>query len=377
MKYRNIYKFTTTHFLYLIAYMLFMFLMFNRDVSDTEVLYVLTVPAKFITLLLLTCGIFDKAYLTKNFKWIFVLLFIDFFVLINSGVLTFLLISLLAFFSTQIKDKEIIKIAYYTLLLYTAIVLLFCAIGIYSDVITNRWVGSSDRHSFGFSHSNVLPLIYSYLIGYGLAIGNYKKRHYIFLIFLDLLIFHFCGSRNALIATLLLIAGKIISDLIIRKKYKKHINLILCFLAKFIIPVLSLISLGVPFFLNKIQVFKTLDFLLSYRFTYIAKIIKNEGIHFVTKMSNEMYFRNQIVIDNGYAFLAVRYGLLILIFLSFLTYNIAKKYKDNTYVLILIIVVAFCNLIDNDLIDYCCLPYLIISEKCIIEGIKRRRKFYG
>lgn len=377
MKCKNNFKFTTTYFLFLVSYMLFVFSLFNRDVSDTGILYALTVPAKYISLIIVTCGILCRTYSIKKIQWIIILLCIDIFVLFNSGVLIFILISLFAFFSAKIEDEEILKIAYYTLLIYTVIVILLCAFGIYNDVITHRWVGSEDRRSFGFYHSNVLPLIYSYLVGYGLASGIYQKKHYVFLILIDVLIFYFCGSRNALITTLLLIGGKWFSDSIRKKSYKNRIDLTMGFFAKFIIPILTVISIVVPLLIDQVKVFKLFDFILSYRFTYIANIIKNEGLHFITKMTNEMYFSNEIVIDNGYAFLTVRYGLLIVIFLSIITYCVAKKYKDNTFILILIIIVACSNLIDNDLMDYSCLPYLIISEKCVIEGIKRRGKSNG
>ena len=128
--------------------------------------------------------------------------------------------------------------------------------------------------------------------------------------------------------------------------------------------------------LDKVTAFRTLDYMFSYRFTYIASMIQNWGISLIPKMTNKTYFGNEIVIDNGYAFLIIRYGVLMIIFLSILIYCVAKKYKNNTFVLFLIIVVACSNLIDNDLIDYSVLPYLIISEKCLIEGL-RRRSGYG
>lgn len=377
MKYKNRLKHTTTYFLFLISYMLFVFSLVNGDVSDIGVLYALTVPAKYISLMILTCGILSKAYSKKKIQWIIVMLCIDFFVLIKSGVLIFILISLFALLSTKLCDEEILKIAYYTLIVYTTIVILMFVLGVYSDVITSRWVGSDARHSFGFYHSNVLPLIYSYLVGYGLAGGIYKKKHYIALIIIDVLLYYLCGSRNALIISALLIFAKWFSDSVIGKsKFKNQINSVVGFLAKFIIPILTTISLVIPLLIDKVMIFKLFDFMLSYRFTYVARMIQNEGIHLITKMTNEMYFSNEIVIDNGYAFLVLRYGILIVAFLEIIVYFVAKKYKDNTFVLMLIIIVACSNLIDNDLIDYSCLPYLIISEKCVIEGLRRRGKSY-
>ena len=233
------------------------------------------------------------------------------------------------------------------------------------------------RHSLGFYHSNVLPLIYSYLVGYGLLTGIFRKKHYFILLTVDLVIYCFCGSRNSLFTTFLLVLGKWFIDSVIETgRFKKKINRIVGFEAKLIVPLLTAFSVFIPLMLDKVAFFRMLDYMLSYRFTYIANMIQNLGISLIPKMSNKAYFGNEIVIDNGYAFLIIRYGVLMIIFLSILIYCVAKKYKNNTFVLFLIIVVACSNLIDNDLIDYSVLPYLIISEKCLIEGL-RRRSAYG
>ena len=76
---------------------------------------------------------------------------------------------------------------------------------------------------------------------------------------------------------------------------------------------------------DKVVAFRMLDYVLSYRFTYIASMIQNLGISLIPKMTNKTYFENEIVIDNGYAFLTIRYGVLMIIFLSILIYCVAKK----------------------------------------------------
>lgn len=366
-----------SNFLFLISYVLFVFSLFNRDVSDINVFYSFTIFAKYISLVLLLIGILLGTYTRKEILRFIFLLCIDLILLIKSGVLVFIIISLFAFHSTKIKDDKIIKLAYYTLLIFTAITFLLLSLGIFKDGLTSRWVGDSARHTLGFYHSNVLPLIYSYLVGYGLSSGIYKKNHYMFLIIMNFMIYYLCGSRNVLVATLILIGSKWFVDSFLQKsKFKKIINNILCVFAKIIIPFLSMISLIVPLLMDHIVFFQKLDFILSYRFTAIYKIIQTGGIHLITQMTNEMYFDNKIVIDNGYAFLAIRYGIVMLIFLSVITYCIANKYRDNTFVLILIIIVACINFIDNDIIDYSCLPYLIIGEKYFLESFKRRKNNY-
>lgn len=367
-----------TNFLFFISYMLFVFSLFNRDVSNMSIFYSFSIVAKYVSLIIMIIGMFYSKYSKKELILFIILLLLDLVILVNSKVLIFIIISLFAIVSTNINDENILKLAYYTLLIYTIFTLVLLIIGVYDDEITNRWVGGNARHTLGFYHSNVLPLIYSYLVGYGLACEIYKKRHYFLLVILNFVIYYLCGSRNVFFTTLLLITGKWLADSLLKKeKLKKVFNSVLFFLAKYIVLILTTISLVIPLLVEHIKLLNILDYILSYRFTAIAKIIQIEGIHLITSITNEAYFSNEIVIDNGYAFLAIRYGIIILLFLSGIVYLIAKRYRDNTFALILIIVVSCVNFIDNDIIDYSCLPYLIIGEKCIIESFKRRNKIYG
>lgn len=378
MKYKINFRPKVTNFLFFISYMLFVFSLFNRDVSNMSVFYSFSIVAKYVSLIIMIIGMFYSKYSKKELILFIILLLLDLVILVNSKVLIFIIISLFAIVSTNINDENILKLAYYTLLIYTIFTLVLLIIGVYDDEITNRWVGGNARHTLGFYHSNVLPLIYSYLVGYGLACEIYKKRHYFLLVILNFVIYYLCGSRNVFFTTLLLITGKWLADSLLKKeKLKKVFNSVLFFLAKYIVLILTTISLVIPLLVEHIKLLNILDYILSYRFTAIAKIIQIEGIHLITSITNEAYFSNEIVIDNGYAFLAIRYGIIILLFLSGIVYLIAKRYRDNTFALILIIVVSCVNFIDNDIIDYSCLPYLIIGEKCIIESFKRRNKIYG
>lgn len=64
------------NFLFLISYVLFVFSLFNRDVSDINVFYSFTIFAKYISLVLLLIGILLGTYTRKE-----ILRFIFYFVL--------------------------------------------------------------------------------------------------------------------------------------------------------------------------------------------------------------------------------------------------------------------------------------------------------
>lgn len=293
MKIKNSSKINKINLLFSISYVLFVFSLFNRDVSNIDVLYPLTIPAKYIALAILTAGIMFRVYTKKQIQVVIILLCADLLVLMKSGALIFILISLFAFFANKLDDKDILKVAYFTLLLFTLCVFIFSIVGIYNDEITKRWIDSATRHSLGFYHSNVLPLIYSYLVGYGLLTGIFKKKHYIILLTIDLVIYYFCGSRNSLFTAFLLVLGKWFIDSVIEiGKFKKIINRLVGFGAKLIVPLLAVFSIFIPLMLDKVPAFRTLDYMLSYRFTYIASMIQNMGISLIPKMTNKTYFGN-------------------------------------------------------------------------------------
>lgn len=360
------------------AYTLFTFSMFNRDTSNVNIFYTLTNIAKYAALIFSICGAVNTALSKKQFIGLLILLSADLIVTLRTGALLFIIITIFAYLAMKIDNKDICKLAFYTLLIYTLVTMLFCILGIYTDLITRRWLDSTDRHSFGFYHSNVVPLIYSYLLAYYLLIiqKKPKMRTYTLLILISFLIYHFCGSRNAVVISILLVIGKIISytKWLDKGKTARTINKKLYYLAKYSVVFWGIITIIIPIFLKKSRFLNLIDFILSYRFTYIAAKIQHLGLNLFPKMTNEEYFADKIVIDNGYAFVTIRYGLLMLIILSMLVASIAHRYRNNTYVLIVILLITALNFVDNDIFDYSCLPFVIIGIKCLVGDVQNARK---
>lgn len=63
------------------------------------------------------------------------------------------------------------------------------------------------------------------------------------------------------------------------------------------------------------------------------------GFHFINVMSNENFINDNItyangqdlstvVLDNGYLYIILRYGILVLFFYFFIAYLLAKKIKE-------------------------------------------------
>lgn len=370
---------TIEEWAFTVAYILFAFNLYNRDVSNPEVFYWITGLAKYGALLVLTIGICFSEFKKRQIAWIGVIFALDIFVMLKSGVMTFVIITLLAILGTKIENKTIFKVAFFTLFSFLVITLLLCRFGIYQDHITNRYVGTNNRHSLGFYHSNVLPLVFSYIVGYYCIFkSKVKKSTCIYILICAAILFEVCGSRNAFIISILVILSKQIEQSVRnrKKRMEANINRFLFPLAEYSVIFLYLISIGIPLLLKKIKFLSVVDYWFSYRFSNILSKIKINGLHLFPQMSNELYFADKIVVDNGYAFVAIRYGLIVSIFLCIGVMIIAKYYKKNIFVLTMIVLVALENIVDNDIIDYSCLPYLIIIEKCVIMGIKKRKRLW-
>ena len=66
-----------------------------------------------------------------------------------------------------------------------------------------------------------------------------------------------------------------------------------------------------------------------------------------------------VVLDNGYLYIILRYGILVLFFYFFIAYLLAQKNKKNICILGTIVMVFIANFVDNDLVDYSFLPFIL------------------
>ncbi len=296
----------------------------------------------------------------------------------------------------EIKAEKIIKLSYYTLIIGTFFVVFLNIIGVLPDVLTLRNQFSTDmsfRHSIGFYHSNVLPLIIMYLEVYYVFISKEKAKIFILLLFVIISIFLYtiCNSRNAFFLSLIISACVILHKTIgINKIYKK----VLYYLTKYSVLLLCLFSYIVLFLFTKLSILYKIDDFFSGRFRLGYIKMNRVGIHLINLMSNADFFSdsasyvngltlNTVVLDNGYIYVLLRYGVAIALVYVLISILLTNKTKDSAYCLIALLVVFVANFIDNDLVDYSFLPFVLYafaqvdlskSKKLIIERIKKKEK---
>ena len=66
------------------------------------------------------------------------------------------------------------------------------------------------------------------------------------------------------------------------------------------------------------------------------------------------------VLDSGYLYLAIHYGLFFTLIYSIFQIILAKKYEYNVIALLVFLVNTITNAIDNDLFSYNMLPFFVL-----------------
>ena len=81
------------------------------------------------------------------------------------------------------------------------------------------------------------------------------------------------------------------------------------------------------------------------------------------------------MLDNGYLYVIFRYGILIILFYFMVAFLLSEKVKENINLLITLCVVFFANFVDNDLVDYSFLPFILWAFNDLsFDGIADKMK---
>ena len=358
---------------YLSYFMLYIAL-FMRDIYAIYGLDSFTKIIRILSYIFIILAVFD--YKLKLKGWIiFVLMFgISLSYGIYTSDLYWSILVFLIYGSKNIDINTLFAISFKILLVGAIIVVFFCLIGFLPDVLTIRDTTIADsvkRHSFGFYHSNVLPLIVLYLEVYYVIL---EKEHFKILIILVFgivsgLLNIFCNSRNAfglsLILTLMVIIEK-------RVGFSSRIRHIFYMISKYSVVLISFFSVAMTFLLLRGGIWDYIDAFFSGRFRLAIFKMRRTGLHLINLMSNEEFVSDNIqyvngkmldtiIIDNGYLYVILRYGILIILFYIIVSVLLARKAKDNIYLLLTLIIVFTANFIDNDFVDYSFLPFILFA----------------
>lgn len=360
-------------FIFYIFFTLYFVSLFICDLSFSS--KVIDVSSKLLKL----CSLATMAiYLFMNFSRVkrvetAIIIVFALVLFIASHDMIWIVLAFLCICSKEETSETIFKSSFKILLLLTCITLIGCLLGVIPDVTNLRSTNNVVRHSLGFYHSNVLPIILFYLtVYYCILKENKTKPIVLFMIFLfNIIFFLLCNSKNAFLCTILILVISILTKL----KFKV-LNRTISFFSKRIMAIFFILSYLFTYLRSKalfINILNVFDKFLNHRIYLSALKYNIFGVHFLNFMDSETFFSIKHTIDNGYIYILLRYGILIAIIYTIINFSFIHVYKNKKSIQLIFIVVAFANFVDNDLFSYGFLPFLIIG----INNISLLKERYG
>ncbi|GEM_PF-404963 len=361
--------------LFFIAYIIYMLSTFLADLPKELIGIEYAIKSlRYLSYVLFAVNIYNKKINKKAFflLTLFFCIFCTITILTKDFYYAFTsLIVLSAMSSRNITYIQVIKVSYYTLLISASIVLFLTVIGILPNTY-NIKDGDTFRYSLGYYHSNVFPMILFFLFSWRIILKNKISNLEVFLFLAGSFIaYKLCYSRSGIIGSMSLV-GYVIYNNIHRNNRKNHFvsKKVIDFvriLEKQSILLLSTFSLIMMVIAGKqYQLVYKLNLLFSGRFALAYLKMRNIGLHLINTINNEEYNYGDYVIDNGYLFIILRYGILFILFYMLIQYMICKKY--NSKVAFVFLITTVTSFIDNDLFSYGFLPYIFIAFQTTSDG---------
>lgn len=222
----------------------------------------------------------------------------------------------------NVDVDRVIHAAYKVLLIMIPVVMLLCLFGIIENATMMR--GSVKRFALGFSHPNQLGLsVFQLMACYCYTHKDrMDKPNYIYFLLIVLFLVRVPNSKTAYIATVVLLFMLVLYNFIKNQKseymraFAKGI-LIGTFCLNFFSIIFSYIDVNRNFLLARINSW------MSSRFSVCHKVWLMYGVSFfgkriyVTESERELVgIKNKLWLDNSYASLLLRYGVLVFLIFS-------------------------------------------------------------
>lgn len=283
-------------------------------------------------------------------------------------------ISIIILASLHEDIYKIINISFKLLLLCSIFVAILTMLGIVENVALIKQ-GGIMGWGLGYYHSDVFPMIIFYLFSWRIIINRNLNPFEIFLLSISALsVYFWCHSRNGLITCSILAIYACLNNRHTSNKLKqeKKSSFILQLFYKNSILMMTILSLILTVFNgNNISSIYIINRLFSGRFALAYHKLTVVGLHLINFMTGDEYAMSQIVIDNGYLYVILRYGLVFILFYIYIQYLICKKY--DKLICIIFAITSVASMVDNDLFSYGFFPYILLAfnqqQKSTIEQI--------
>lgn len=332
---------------------------------------------KYISILICVLSCHDNLWLNKKRTVYFwgILLLSGLNMLLVEGGSGFIeiIIVVLCFTLNKTKVSHIFKCCINTLFIGHLFIIFLSHVGVLKDEISSRYFGNYMgsffageyvRHQMGFLASNQVPL--TLMIVYFMLIAYKQKEvkiceHIMFLIVNFWCFFNF-GARVSFILIIATLFGyEFISFM--NKVSGKYLRIHIMWLAYIVCAVVSVFSACMYNVSSHIWVIANEIFYNRIKWSHAA--IERYGVSLIGYGLNAgeatgAYGEN--LIDNGYVLLLIQKGVLIGIFViafwCLLAYKAEKK--NNSYMVLSLVMVAVASLIDSHLVSYKMIPFYCV-----------------
>lgn len=255
---------------------------------------------------------------------------------------------LILFSSKDINIEDIIKISFYTISsLFIVSAIIYAVNAIIGDIPINYRPDGTARYTLYLNHPNIVAGLALWLTAQYLYINYEKigKLDYIVCIIFFVIVYLITKSRTTLISSFLLLFL-----IIINKKIKK--KTIMNVIAKYSFIVLGILMIGLGFlytFYSDNSIIKKTNQVLSYRMYLQSTSVERYGIslfprniNLTEKIKWVTGAEREIFLDSIYSRTLIKYGIIYLILLFYISKNLINKNsnKESVFVLLFAVVAA-------------------------------------
>lgn len=268
------------------------------------------------------------------------------------GIVTKEYVSIYLFFilfaSKDIKIKNIVKISFYTLITLLSFSMIKYGVdSIFKEIpIIYRNTGEA-RYTFYLNHPNIVAGLVLWISAQYIFLRFEKIgiKDYVVLFIINSIIYYFTLSRTSYILAIVLIILTIIAKVKMEKNY-------LAYIAKYSFVILSILTIGLGYMYSNYKECKYMKMaenafsgrisLLSialdkYEVSLLPRNLNlTEEIKWVSGRKDELY------LDSLYSRTYIKYGVLYMIFLIYISFNLNKNMTNKNAVFIILFAIAAC-----------------------------------
>ena len=354
----------------------------SNKLELSEICILVLKATKYLALvpILIKILLFDIQKYNNKTKIMIVLLFILVLVsaFFNNHYRTLFRYLVLIIGSYNIDIKKIMKYFYRTEIIILTTIIILSIFDILPNSLFTR--NGNIRQSIGFAWPTFPSLILFTLTCVYLYIKktNVKMDEYIFLLLLNILMFIITNTRFELLCSILII----IMSLMYKYIKSDRFNSIVVLLAKFIMPIMTVVSVVLCFTYDpEVEFYTKMNDASSDRIALMSEAVHEYGLPLLgdkisfkgqkDKVEGEEF--KQTVVDNGYINLILNYGFIVLMVLECLYYVVVTRVgKHNIFVSYLIIILALHSFINPQLMQIVYNPFMLFLVFAIIDDNKKR-----